>query len=206
MIVGVDLGKTGCRSRAADGATAAGAGAPGLAEPGGVDAAVAAVGVVLAGFGSLTALCVGAAGAAAAPDAARRLALELARRHPGTRVAVTSDSVAAHAGALAGGPGSVLSVGTGTVALAITGSGRRTQLDGWGPWLGDDGGGAWIGREALRGVLRAREARGPATALSQGRRGSVRRPHRPAGHPRRRCDRPRHRGVRARRGRGGAGR
>ena len=166
MIVGVDLGKTGCRARAADGAPVEGSGAPGLAEPGGVDAAVAAVGAVLARVGSPEALCVGAAGAEAAPDAARRLAHELARRHPGARIAITSDSVAAHAGALAGRPGSVLAVGTGTVALAIEPSGRRTQLDGWGPWLGDDGGGAWIGREALRGVLRARESRGPATVLT----------------------------------------
>ncbi len=169
MIVGVDLGKTGCRARsadAADGAPVEGPGAPGLAETGGVDAAVAAVGVVVAQVGVPTALCVGAAGAGAAPDAARRLAHELARRYPGARVAVTSDSVASHAGALAGRPGSVLAVGTGTVALAVTASGRRTQLDGWGPWLGDDGGGAWIGREALRGVLLAREGRGPATSLT----------------------------------------
>ncbi len=166
MIVGVDLGKTRCRARAADGAPVEGAGAPGLAEPRGVESAMSAISAVLPRIGVPRVLCVAAAGAAAAPTAARRLATELTHRYPGARVAVTSDADAAHAGALAGGPGSVLAVGTGTVALAITASGVRTQLDGWGPWLGDDGGGSWIGREALRAVLRAREARGPATVLT----------------------------------------
>ena len=82
-------------------------------------------------------------------------------------MAVTSDSVIAHAGALGGAPGAVLAVGTGAVALGIDASGRHTTVDGWGPWLGDDGGGAWIGREALRVVLRARESRGPATTLTR---------------------------------------
>ena len=173
MIVGVDLGKTGCRARAAEGAPVEGHGAPGLAEPGGVDAALAAVDAALArltdhlrGHTTLSSLCVGAAGAEAAPAAARLLAQRLAERHPAAGVAVASDSVTAHAGALAGRPGSVLAVGTGVVALAVAADGRRTQLDGWGPWLGDDGGGAWIGREALRAVLRAREGRGPDTLLT----------------------------------------
>ncbi len=192
MIVGVDLGKTGCRARVAEGGDAhegaegCGPGAPGLAEPGGVAAALSAVTTVL---GPLLAplttplstqlstettrsICVGAAGAEAAPGAARELAARLAewcggRGGPGgAEVSVASDSVTAHAGALAGRPGSVLAVGTGVVALAVDDGGARTQLDGWGPWLGDDGGGAWIGRVALRAVLRHREGRGPATLLS----------------------------------------
>ncbi len=183
MIVGVDLGKTGCRAAVAGAAPVEEHGAPGLGEPGGADAALAAVDATLdrllvglrdqaptaarpGGHGPVTSLCVGAAGAEAAPAAARRLAEGLAERHPTATVAVTSDSVTAHAGALAGRPGSVLAVGTGVVALSVAADGRRTQLDGWGPWLGDEGGGAWIGREALRAVLRAREGRGPETLLT----------------------------------------
>ena len=168
LVVGVDLGKTGCRALASDGATAEGLGAPGLADPGGVELALDAVRRVV---GAVTravpeALCVGAAGAMAAPEEAARLARLLGEALSGCRVAVTSDSVVAHAGALGGAPGAVLAVGTGAVALGIDANGRRTTVDGWGPWLGDDGGGAWIGREALRAVLRARESRGPATTLT----------------------------------------
>ncbi len=169
MIVGVDLGKTGCRARVPGGQETSGPGAPGLAERGGAAAALRAVTTVLEPLlaaGTVRAICVGAAGAEAAPDAARDLVAGLAQRCGGADVAVTSDSVTAHAGALAGRPGSVLAVGTGVVALAVDVHGGRTQLDGWGPWLGDDGGGAWIGREALRAVLRHREGRGPATSLS----------------------------------------
>lgn len=169
LIVGVDLGKTGCRALASDGATAEGLGAPGLADPGGVELALDAVRRVVGpvSSGAPDALCVGAAGAMAAPDEAARLGRLLVEALPGCRVGVTSDSVIAHAGALGGAPGVVLAVGTGAVALGIDASGRRTTVDGWGPWLGDDGSGAWIGREALRAVLRAREARGPATSLTQ---------------------------------------
>ena len=168
-VVGVDLGKTGCRALAADGPAAEGPGAPGLADPGGVELALDAVRRVVASVtsGVPEALCVGAAGAMAAPEESARFAQVLAEALPGCRVAVTSDSVIAHAGALGGAPGAVLAVGTGAVAVGIDASGRRTTVDGWGPWLGDDGGGAWIGREALRAVLRARESRGPATALTR---------------------------------------
>ena len=169
VFVGVDLGKTGCRALASGGAAAEGAGAPGLADPGGVELALDAVRRVVAAATSDTpaGVCVGAAGAMAAPEEADRLARLLAEALPGCRVTVTSDVVIAHAGALGGAPGAVLAVGTGAVALGVDAGGRRTTVDGWGPWLGDDGGGAWIGREALRAVLRARESRGPETTLTR---------------------------------------
>lgn len=168
MIVGIDLGKTGCRALTDDGGSAEGVGSPGLGEPDGVEAALVAVRSVLADLpaSDLSAIAVGAAGAGAAPAAARDLAHALAADHPGTEVAVTSDALTAHIGALGGRPGAVLAAGTGTVALAVRADGERRQFDGWGPWLGDDGGGSWIGRHALRAVLLHREGRGPATALT----------------------------------------
>ena len=107
----------------------------------------------------------GAAGAFAAPDAARALGHALLASLPAKRVAVTSDAVTAHAGALNGQPGVVLIVGTGVVALAIDADGALRTADGWGPWLGDEGGGAWIGAAGLRAALRAHDGRGPSTAL-----------------------------------------
>jgi N-acetylmuramic acid 6-phosphate etherase len=108
---------------------------------------------------------VGAAGAFAAPDAALALGHALLASLRAERVAVTSDAVTAHAGALNGQPGVVLIVGTGVVALAIDADGALRIADGWGPWLGDEGGGTWIGAAGLRAALRAHEGRGPSTTL-----------------------------------------
>lgn len=164
MILAVDLGKTSCRA-AAGGRRAEGAGAPGLATPGGVRAAEAAILAVARDFGPVDEVIVGAAGALAAPDAARALGDALLKSLGVQRVAVTSDAVIAHAGALNGEPGVVLIVGTGVVALAIGANGALRSADGWGPWLGDEGGGAWIGAAGLRAALRAHDGRGPATTL-----------------------------------------
>ena len=78
---------------------------------------------------------------------------------------MTSDAVLAHAGALNGEPGVVLIAGTGVVALAIDANGALRTADGWGPWLGDEGGSTWIGSAGLRTALRAHDGRGPSTAL-----------------------------------------
>ncbi len=73
MILAVDLGKTSCRA-AVGGRRAEGAGAPGLATPGGVRAAEAAIlAVARRARPGRSEVIVGAAGALAAPDAARAL-------------------------------------------------------------------------------------------------------------------------------------
>ena len=164
VILAVDLGKTSCRAAAA-GRRAEGAGAPGLATPDGVRAAEAAILAVARELGPVDEVIVGAAGALAAPDAARALGHALLASLRAERVAVTSDAVIAHAGALNGQPGVVLIVGTGVVALAIDADGALRTADGWGPWLGDEGGGAWIGAAGLRAALRAHDGRGPSTTL-----------------------------------------
>lgn len=166
MILGVDLGKTSCRA-ALGGRRIEGAGAPGLASPGGVRAAEAAIINVARQFGPIEEVIVGAAGALSAPEAARALGQALLSSLRVERVAVTSDAVIAHAGALDGKPGVVLVVGTGVVALAISADGTLRTADGWGPSLGDEGGGAWIGTAGLRAALRAFDGRGPSTALSE---------------------------------------
>ncbi len=164
VILAIDLGQTSCRA-AAGGRRAEGAGAPGLAAPGGVRAAEAAILAVARELGPINEVIVGAAGASAAPDAARALGDALLVSLRAERVAVTSDAVIAHAGALGGKPGVVLIAGTGVVALAIDADGALRTADGWGSWLGDEGGGAWIGAAGLRAALRAHDGRGPSTAL-----------------------------------------
>jgi N-acetylmuramic acid 6-phosphate etherase len=130
-----------------------------------VRAAEAAILAVASQFGPVEELIVGAAGALTAPGAARALGEALLAQLRAERVAVTSDAVIAHAGALNGEPGVVLIAGTGVVALAIGADGALRTADGWGPWLGDEGGGAWIGAAGLRAALRAHDCRGPSTAL-----------------------------------------
>ena len=166
LVVGVDLGKTGCRALASDGARAEGAGAPGLADPGGVELALDAVRRVVAAATSAptAALCVGAAGAMAAPEEAgpaRPAARRGASRLPGGGHLRLGDRPRRRA--RWGARGRALGRHRGGRPRESTRA-DGIPVDGWGPWLGDDGGGAWIGREALRAVLRARESRGPATA------------------------------------------
>ncbi len=164
VILSIDLGKSACRVAAGD-RRAQGPGAPGLATPGGVRAAQAAILAAANDFGPVEEVIVGAAGALAAPDAARALGEALLGSLRAQRATVTSDAVIAHAGALDGKQGAVLIVGTGVVALAIDADGALRTADGWGPWLGDDGGGSWIGAAGLRAALRAHDGRGPSTAL-----------------------------------------
>lgn len=73
--------------------------------------------------------------------------------------AVSSDAVTAHLGALGAGPGATLAVGTGAVAVACDDVGRWHLADGMGPHVGDNGGGAWIGRRGLDAAARAMDGR-----------------------------------------------
>jgi len=172
-VLGVDVGKTGCRAAlrvdAGPSLVREVPGAPGLAARGGVAATevLAACRAALrdAGVTWVRAVAVGAAGAVAAPHAARELAVRLLAALPADETAVGSDAVTSHAGALDGGAGVVLAIGTGAVAVGIGTDGRFAIVDGWGPGLGDEGGGAWIGLAGLRAALHAHDGRGPDTAL-----------------------------------------
>jgi glucosamine kinase len=77
-----------------------------------------------------------------------------------------TDVVAAHAGAFAGRPGIVVSAGTGMIILGADEYGDKFYADGWGPILGDEGGGYWIGVEALRSVCRSLDNRTGPTRLT----------------------------------------
>jgi N-acetylglucosamine kinase-like BadF-type ATPase len=57
--------------------------------------------------------------------------------------------------------------GTGSFAWGRDAQGNTARAGGWGPALGDEGSGYWIGLIGLRAVLRAVDGRGPATSLTQ---------------------------------------
>jgi N-acetylglucosamine kinase-like BadF-type ATPase len=81
------------------------------------------------------------------------------------RILVTDDASIALTGALAGEPGIVVIAGTGSIAFGRSAQGRTARAGGWGYLFGDEGGGFWIVREAVRAGLRWEEGWGPPTAL-----------------------------------------
>jgi len=82
------------------------------------------------------------------------------------RVLVVNDAlVALEAGAPAQ-PGIVVIAGTGSIAYGRNARDEAARAGGWGFVLGDEGSGYWIGRAALRAVLRQADRRGPLTQLT----------------------------------------
>ena len=55
--------------------------------------------------------------------------------------------------------------GTGSIAFGKNAQGRTARAGGWGYLFGDEGGGFWIVREAMRAALRWEEGWGSPTAL-----------------------------------------
>lgn len=170
----VDLGKTSCRVRLltrGGRVEASTAGFEGFARGDdgvrqALDAVTAALSQLPGGAGAtIRRVGVGAAGVDADRGHARRFATALRDRWH-AEIAVASDAIAAHAGALGGACGTVLIVGTGAVAYRVSSEGMLARADGWGIWLGDLGSGRWIGQEGLRRVLRAGDRLAPATSLS----------------------------------------
>jgi glucosamine kinase len=72
--------------------------------------------------------------------------------HPYARLEAQSDATLALSAYFAGGPGVLLIVGTGCIALARGPDGRLYRRMGWGFPL-EQGGGSWLGLEALRLAL-----------------------------------------------------
>lgn len=89
-------------------------------------------------------------------DAPARLRAAL----PYSNLIILGDLEIALAGAFGGLDGIVMAVGTGSV-LGRQQGGKITCLGGHGLALGDEGSGAWIGREALRRAFHARDGVGP---------------------------------------------
>lgn len=66
--------------------------------------------------------------------------------------------------AFEGGPGVLVIAGTGSNVVGRCSSGVMVSAGGWGPMLGDEGSGYWIGVEAIKAGLRAQD-RGLQTCL-----------------------------------------
>ena len=78
---------------------------------------------------------------------------------------VVGDADIALYGATDGEAGVVVIAGTGSICCGVNARGKRNCAGGWGPVAGDEGGGAWIARRALRAIAHASDGRGPKTSL-----------------------------------------
>jgi len=76
-----------------------------------------------------------------------------------SKVAVIDDGLAGYVGALNGRNGVVLSIGGGVVAVGGN-NGKFAHRDGLGSTFGDEGGGFWLGKNAITKVLGIRQGRG----------------------------------------------
>ena len=82
------------------------------------------------------------------------------------RVLVVNDALVALEAGIPGQPGVVIISGTGSICYGRNAQGEAARSGGWGYVLGDEGSGYWIGRAALRAVLREADERGAQTALT----------------------------------------
>jgi len=82
------------------------------------------------------------------------------------KVFIDSDEMNAFLGAVAKPYGIVVVSGTGSFALGINKNGDSIELGGWGPILGDEGSGYYIGLSSLKAVINEFEYGGPKTALT----------------------------------------
>ena len=110
-------------------------------------------------------LCVGVAGTGVE---AQRQALwqSLVSREVAEEVIVHTDAMVALDDAFGEGAGILLISGTGSIAWGRSPAGTLGRCGGWGPIIGDEGSGQWIGRRALGIVAAASDGREPETALT----------------------------------------
>ena len=111
------------------------------------------------------AICLGIAGVDRPDDAAVVRAI-MKRIGYKARVLVVNDALVALEAGAPGQPALVIISGTGSISYGRNADGVAARSGGWGYVLGDEGSGYWIGRAALRAVLREADQRGPATALT----------------------------------------
>ena len=111
------------------------------------------------------AICLGIAGVDRPDDAA---AVRSIMRRIGyqSRILVVNDALVALEAGAPSQPGVVIISGTGSIAYGRNALCEAARAGGWGHILGDEGSGYWIGRAALRAVLRDADQRGQATALT----------------------------------------
>jgi glucosamine kinase len=113
-----------------------------------------------------SAICLGIAGVDRPEDAAvvRDIMSRIGFK---ARILVVNDALIALQAGIDGDPGIVIVAGTGSIAYGRDRHGHAARAGGWGYVLGDEGSGYWMGRLALRAIVREADGRGPATMLTR---------------------------------------
>lgn len=113
----------------------------------------------------LDAACLGIAGVDRESD--NRVIREIMRRLGfRSNLLIVNDALIALVAGAGASPGVVVISGTGSIAYGVSHRGVAARAGGWGPTLGDEGSGYWIGRRALEAVVRDADGRGPRTHLT----------------------------------------
>ena len=120
----------------------------------------ASAGVSLA---DVTRTCVGMAGISS--EGVRVWAEATVHAMVAGELVLTGDDEIALRAAFGESPGVLVLAGTGSRVVGRCTNGMRVQAGGWGPMLGDEGSGQWIGVEAIRSALRARDRGLPSSLL-----------------------------------------
>jgi N-acetylglucosamine kinase-like BadF-type ATPase len=83
------------------------------------------------------------------------------------RMSIETDARVALAGATNLEPGVVIIAGTGSIAYGVNQHLEYARAGGWGPAMGDEGSGYYIGRRALAAVVSAYDHRSPPTSMTE---------------------------------------
>jgi glucosamine kinase len=176
IVIGIDGGGSKTHAIVADetGSSLGEATGPGSAvKPGEEDASadiiveVARAALDKAGMSDVTprVLCVGVAGAGR-EQARQALWQAIVSHDVAGDIVVHTDFGIALDDAFGDGPGVLLIAGTGSAAFGRSPAGSTGRCGGWGPIIGDEGSGTWIGRRALSIVSAAADGRESQTALT----------------------------------------
>jgi N-acetylglucosamine kinase-like BadF-type ATPase len=111
------------------------------------------------------AICLGIAGVDRPEDSAVVRGI-MSRIGYKARILVVNDALIALQAGIGAAAGIVIVAGTGSIAYGCDGHGNAARAGGWGYVLGDEGSGYWMGRLALRAIVREADRRGHPTTLT----------------------------------------
>jgi N-acetylglucosamine kinase-like BadF-type ATPase len=114
----------------------------------------------------VVAACIGLAGVSH-PDHNRQMLAALKEALPISDINLETDARVALAGATGGKAGVVIIAGTGSIACGVNSRGRFARAGGWGPAMGDEGSGSYIGRRALESIMMSYDYRGEPTSMME---------------------------------------
>ena len=112
-----------------------------------------------------SAICLGIAGVDRTADEAVVRSI-MSRIGYKARILIVNDALIALQAGIGNAAGIVIVSGTGSIAYGRNDHGEAARAGGWGYVLGDEGSGYWIGRLALRAVVRHADGRGRVTSLT----------------------------------------